>query len=54
MTCKCPPNNCIGPCYDFCMCSHCWWGWKGLKVTTRIKYRLRQVWWDLIGKDPAL
>lgn len=35
------PCEC-GPCYDFCMCSHCWFGWR-LSLWDKIKYRLEYI-----------
>ena len=32
---------CRGPCYDFCMCSHCWWGWSQLPWWRKIVWRLQ-------------
>ena len=35
--------NCVGPCYDYCMCRHCWYGWEGLSIWTKIWSRLMAI-----------
>lgn len=35
--------DCIGPCYDYCACKHCWNGWTNLKFWRRLVNRLKYV-----------
>lgn len=35
---------CMGPCFDYCMCSHCWRGWAlpwYMKLWWRLQYILK-------------
>jgi hypothetical protein len=37
---SCCPYHCVGPCYDLCMCSHCWKGWDGMSWSDKLYYRI--------------
>jgi hypothetical protein len=41
---KCGPQGCCGPCYDFCGCWHCWFGWGELTLWQKIKGRIEYLW----------
>lgn len=32
-----------GPCYDFCMCRCCWWGWKTISPPQRVWQRVLHI-----------
>lgn len=34
-------QDCQGPCYDLCMCFHCWWGWTNIPWYRKIRYRIQ-------------
>lgn len=49
-------NYCLGPCFDYCMCGHCWRGWGGkrsdgsrwgLPFMTMLWWRIQYIWKEL-------
>ncbi len=47
---QCGEGGCIGPCYDYCACSHCWRGWSGKSFRTRLGWRIQYVWSEMKPK----
>jgi hypothetical protein len=39
-----------GPCYDLCMCRHCWRGWSDLSFRSKLKYRIAYIWRDSVRR----
>lgn len=45
--CKRCDGPCEGPCFDYCDCRHCWNGWKGVSLLTRLRWRSERIIRDL-------